>query len=405
MTKLTWDNAALIGPSTARELGVWQGDVIAIEAAGQSIEAPVYVMPGQALDTIGLAMGYGRETGSEEVVGKGVNAQRVRPPSGALMMAGATVRKTGRTYELATTQNHFALDAMGREGIEQRRSDLVRETTLEAYKHDPEHAAGHKHKLFGLFSPHQYDGHRWAMAIDLSACTGCTACVVACQAENNVPVVGKTRIQRGREMHWIRIDRYFAGSDDAPAVVNAPVTCMHCEDAPCEQVCPVAATVHDSEGLNVMVYNRCVGTRYCSNNCPYKVRRFNFFNYRKKLTDLEALQLNPEVTVRSRGVMEKCTFCTQRIETARIDAKVAGRALKDGDIVTACEQTCPTNAIVFGDLNDEKSRVRKLHDGHRAYPMLEYLNVKPRVEYLVKVRNPLPALAPAGSAADHKEHA
>ncbi|MBI5869277.1 MAG: TAT-variant-translocated molybdopterin oxidoreductase [candidate division Zixibacteria bacterium] len=389
VTKLTWDNAALIAPATARKLGVSHGDVVRIGAGGKSLEAPAYVLPGHPAGTIALALGYGRKFSGSVGNGVGVNAYALRNSATPHLASGVKITRTGATIELACTHDHHAIDAVGIKEIQSRIPELVREAELSTFISNPDFVREgvHHPPLVSLWTEHDYNGHRWAMAIDLSSCIGCGSCMVACQAENNIPIVGKANVIRGREMHWIRVDRYFSGDPEHPSVLFQPVACHHCENAPCEQVCPVAATTHDAEGLNVMVYNRCVGTRYCSNNCPYKVRRFNFFNYHKDTPEVAKMMYNPDVTVRSRGVMEKCTYCIQRIESVKITAKNDRRPITDGEIIPACAQTCPSQAIVFGDLNDKTSRVAKLHEHHRSYAMLEELNVKPRTKYLAKLRN------------------
>ncbi|MBM4130514.1 4Fe-4S dicluster domain-containing protein, partial [bacterium] len=353
MTKLTWDNAAVFSPATARELGVVHGDVVELQYRNRSLEAAVYVLPGQAKHSVAITLGYGRDDAGRVGKGAGFNAYRLRTADGLHRGEGLRVRKTGRKYELATTQDHHAIDKVGAAEIQKRVPGLVREGTLEQYLHEPafvDHLGIHSPPLVSLWKEWEYTGHKWGLAVDLNTCTGCNACVLGCQAENNIPVVGKDQVARGREMSWIRLDRYFLGDADDPKCAQQPVACVQCELAPCEQVCPVAATMHTREGLNAMVYNRCVGTRYCANNCPYKVRRFNWYNNFEDLTQTQRLVLNPDVTVRARGVMEKCTYCVQRIETARVEARVEGRAIRDGDITPACAQTCPTDAIVFGDL-------------------------------------------------------
>jgi molybdopterin-containing oxidoreductase family iron-sulfur binding subunit len=283
---------------------------------------------------------------------------------------------------------------------------VFREADLEQYRQHPGFAKEMDVKgppLESLWTEHSYEeGYQWGMTIDLNACTGCNACVTACQSENNIPVVGKEQVGEGREMHWIRVDRYFNGDLSDPQTVFQPVPCMQCENAPCEGVCPVAATVHDEEGLNAMVYNRCIGTRYCANNCPYKVRRFNYFSFTKDTPEVQKMAYNPDVTVRSRGVMEKCTYCTQRINAARIQAKLDGREIRDGDVSTACEQACPTRAISFGNILDPESRVSRRKAQVRDYVMIPELNNRPRTSYLAKLRNPHPALAgPARTEEDH----
>ncbi len=404
MTKLTWDNAALISPATADELGVKHGDVVTMDYQGNSMDAAVYVMPGQAHYSVTVNLGYGCNELGPIANGSGFNFYQLRTWGNLDTGQGLKISPTGASYQLATTQDHHAIDAAGADEIQKRVPALVRQGTVDDYNNHPEfvdHLGLHHPPLLSLWKEHEYNGYKWGMAIDLNVCNGCNACILGCQSENNVAVVGKDEVARGREMSWLRLDRYFLGDMDNPECVQQPVGCVQCEMAPCEQVCPVAATMHTDEGLNAMVYNRCVGTRYCSNNCPYKVRRFNWFNNFEDLTDVERLVLNPDVTVRARGVMEKCSYCVQRIEGARVTARVEGRSIQDGDIVPACAETCPVDAITFGDLNDSESRVSKLREDSRSYDLLGYLNIKPRTFYMARIRNPNPAIAPASHAGEH----
>jgi molybdopterin-containing oxidoreductase family iron-sulfur binding subunit len=409
LTKVTWDNAVLISTATARELDVDDGEIVAVEGAGATVEAPAFVLPGQAQSSLTLALGYGRTAAGQVGNGVGVDAFPLRTTTAPHVVTGATVRGTGRRYDLATTQDHFAIDTLGFKERNRRVGDLVREASLDSYLANPDvfHEHAHHPPLISLWKDQEYEGEQWGMTIDLNTCTGCNACVVACQAENNIPVVGREQVLNQREMHWIRIDRYFktepgigAEELDNADVVFQPMTCVQCENAPCEQVCPVAATQHTSDGINAMIYNRCVGTRYCSNNCPFKVRRFNFFNYHKNLADTTKMQFNPEVTVRARGVMEKCTFCVQRIETVRINARNDNRPIVDGEIKPACAQTCPAQAITFGNLNDPHSEVSRRQEEKRTYATLAELNIRPRTQYLGRLTNRAGG-GPAGHGESH----
>jgi molybdopterin-containing oxidoreductase family iron-sulfur binding subunit len=400
LTKLTWDNPALVSPRTAETLGIGSEDVVRVDYSGRSLELPVWILPGMADGVVALTVGYGRQRAGRIGSGVGFDTYTVRASQALGFDSGVRLTRVGRTYSLSATQEHGSMEGrpIVREStLTELRSKPAAETAKPAegaHGAAPEGGAAGAPHHFSLWKEHAYDqGHQWGMTIDLNSCIGCNACMVACQSENNVPVVGKAQVARGREMHWIRVDRYFSGEPAGnPEMVFQPVPCMHCEDAPCEQVCPVAATVHDREGLNVMVYNRCIGTRYCSNNCPYKVRRFNFFNFTNDTPDVLKLAMNPDVTVRARGVMEKCTYCTQRINRVKIDARLAGRELRDGDVKTACQQACPASAIEFGDIRDKSSRVAAAKADPRNYALLEELNTKPRTTYLAKVRNPNPEL-------------
>ena len=418
VTKLTWDNAALVSPKTAEKLGLthdvaWRGgehgkiysNIVDIALSNSKVTAAAWILPGQAEGVVVLPLGYGRKRAGYTGTNKGFNAYAVRASS-ALWSVGApgsAIKKTGGEYPLACTQYHFNIE--GRQ--------ILSTATLQEYRKNPNFANEHAElppKELSLYkgeAEFPYHRDKWAMVIDLNSCNGCNACVVACQSENNIAVVGKEQVMRGREMHWIRIDRYYKAASktndpssyneslDNPETFFQPVPCQQCENAPCEQVCPVGATVHSAEGLNDMVYNRCIGVRYCSNNCPYKVRRFNFLRFQDWETPQLKLLRNPEVTVRSRGVMEKCTYCVQRINTARIEAEKQNLPIRDGAIVTACEQACPTQAIIFGNANDPESRVAKLRAQQRNYSILAELNTRPRTTYLAAVRNPNPELEKA----------
>jgi MoCo/4Fe-4S cofactor protein with predicted Tat translocation signal len=388
LTKLTWDNAALISPATAARLALISGDVVDLRQGDRRIRIPVWLAPGQAPDTLTLHLGYGRTRAGRAGNGAGFNVNPLRTLAAMDTLPGVQLTKTGEVFQLASTQDHWSLE--GR--------NIIRVATAAQFAEDPQFAQKMEHQpLIGLtmYGDFKYEGYAWGMAIDQNVCTGCNACVVACQAENNVPVVGKAQVLNGREMHWLRVDRYYTGDLDNPETYHQPMPCQQCENAPCEVVCPVSATVHNEEGLNDMVYNRCVGTRYCSNNCPYKVRRFNFLLYQDWETPSLWLQRNPDVTVRSRGVMEKCTYCVQRINHARIAAKLDDRAIRDGEVVTACQSACPTEAIVFGNVNDPNSRVARLKTSSLNYGLLAELNSRPRTTYMAIVRNPNTALEPA----------
>lgn len=419
LTKITWDNVALVSPNTAKQMGCLPQDheerrhgreavvdTIKLSHRDRTItqEVPVWVLPGQPDGVITIHFGYGRSkagwVASHYIADPdtplpkgGFNAYEIRYSDSPWTGAGASISKTGNRYVIASTQAHFTMD--GR--------DILRESTIDEYAREKDRVAEERkheerenHEL-SLYPDYDYkdqgNGYAWGMSIDLNSCVGCNACVIACQAENNIPVVGKEQVARSREMHWIRVDAYFKGEENKPeGPFFQPVPCMHCENAPCEPVCPVHATVHSTEGLNDMVYNRCVGTKYCSNNCPYKVRRFNFFLYQDWDTPTYQLMRNPDVSVRSRGVMEKCTYCVQRIQAAKIQSEVEGRPVREGEIVTACQQVCPSEAIVFGNINDPNSKVSKMKAMERDYSLLGELNTRPRTTYMTALRNPNPEI-------------
>jgi molybdopterin-containing oxidoreductase family iron-sulfur binding subunit len=379
ITKLTWGNAALVSPATAHQLGVETGDVVAIERGGGMLRLPAIVSPGHADGVVAVSFGYGR-SGAESVArGIGANAYTIWPGLQTFVATDATVRAAGAHRELAITQTHWSMEAR----------EPARSASLADYQRRGR-VGGVARRQLSLYPPDHPNGEapqQWAMTIDLGTCTGCSACVVACQAENNIPVVGPDDVRKSREMHWLRIDRYMSGDANDPEVSLQPMLCQQCEKAPCEYVCPVGATTHSSDGLNEMVHNRCVGTRFCSNNCPYKVRRFNWFDYNAELAETERMARNPDVTVRERGVMEKCTFCVQRIREAQIGAQLEGKPLRGSDVVPACAQACPTRAIVFGSLTEPDSEVMKRREEPRVYAVLDELGTEPRIQYLARIRN------------------
>ena len=410
ITKITWDNVLTINPVTADKLGVQQGELVAVTVNGKTVELPAFLQPGQALGTLAVGLGYGRTHcgmvggyTDDNIDPVGVDVAPLRTQATMQVATEVTAKGTGKKYPLSGTQDHFSIDTLAMEEIGRRVGALVREGTVEEFKADPHFAEHRVHHppLESPWSEFSYEGHAWGMSIDLSKCSGCNACTIACQAENNIPIVGKEQVSRGREMHWIRIDRYFSGDPEEPQAVAQPMTCQHCEMAPCESVCPVAATVHSNEGLNDMVYNRCIGTRYCGNNCPYKVRRFNYLDWRSSdhrfddaNKELARLVNNPEVTVRNRGVMEKCTYCVQRIQNTKIEARADRRPIAANEIKVACQEACSSQAIQFGDLNNPESIVAQNAENPRAYAVLSELNTKPRTRYLARIRNPHPWLAP-----------
>ncbi len=396
MNKLTWDNVVSIGPKMAQRLGIATEDVVELELNGKKITGPVWIQAGHPDNSVTIALGYGRTRAGRVGTAQGFNAYELRTSAAPWIASGVKITKTGATYKLASTQGMQSMDTP--DGATR---PLVRETSLEEYKKEPHFAQEDQPPYeLSLYPPYPYkeETYAWGMAIDLNKCVGCNNCMIACQSENNIAVVGKEQVVIGRHMHWIRVDAYYQGDRDNPKAFFQPVPCMQCENAPCEVVCPVGATNHTTEGLNDMVYNRCVGTRYCSNNCPYKVRRFNFFLFQDWETPQYKMMRNPDVSVRSRGVMEKCTYCIQRINERRIDTETASvRENKDiriGDeLQTACQQSCPAEAITFGNINDPNSQVSKLKATSRNYSLLGELNTRPRTTYLAEVRNPNPELS------------
>ena len=402
-TRVCWDNVALIAPSTAKAMGIENGDLIRITSGDASIEIAAWKQPGQAPYSVGLPLGWGRRvvgrggygyaSDARDLERRGFDVYPVRTTQAFSYAAGATIERTQRTYPLSQTQEH---DLMRDPEKEDSDRPLAVEATLAEYKDTPNFGqyASPDPSVGPLWETVDYsNGSQWGMVVDLNVCNGCNACVIACQAENNVPTVGKDQVARGREMHWFRIDRYYVGDDtDEPEVAYQPVGCQQCEQAPCENVCPVAATAHSDEGLNDIAYNRCIGTRYCMNNCPYKVRRFNYLNFNNDMPDTVAMQRNPQVTNRFRGVVEKCTYCVQRIQNSKIAARREERELKDGDVISACQQACPTGAITFGNINDPESKVSKKRAIDRAYGLLAEIGTHPRTRFLGKVRNPNPEM-------------
>jgi MoCo/4Fe-4S cofactor protein with predicted Tat translocation signal len=408
VTSMSWDNAALMSYRTLSKFKLAEQDVIAIESNGNTVLAPVLAVPGHPDNAVTVYLGYLRPHGGRVAGGLGFNAYSIRTSNALLFAPGATIKNTGKTYEFAVTKSHYTDhrsvmaggDGSGThslEGNEALTRGIVRYATLDEFKENPNFAHEEEDPKpdTSLFANWRYDKNAWGMAVDMNSCVGCNACVVSCYAENNIAVVGRHNTMTGRIMQWLRIDTYFEGDLDAPKAHFQPMTCQHCENAPCEQVCPVGATVHSPEGLNVMVYNRCVGTRYCSNNCPYKVRRFNFLLYSDWDTESLKLMRNPDVTVRSRGVMEKCSYCLQRISAAKISADKQNRDIRDGEVVTACQQACPTGAIVFGNINDKASKVAKVKAQQRNYGVLADLNTRPRTTYIAEVFNTNPELSEA----------
>jgi MoCo/4Fe-4S cofactor protein with predicted Tat translocation signal len=403
ITKLVWGNAAMVSPATAKAQNLEDSAIVTVSRGNYKADAAVLIQPGLADGVIVMALGYGRTKCGRVGTDVGFNANLIRTSDGFWSSSGVSTAPTGRMYTHVTTAErgldpHNDPPILVKETAEhQNTRPIIREVSLDEYRKNPKRVEEMNElpTLQSVYPELDYShGYQWGMSIDLTACTGCNACVVACQAENNSPVVGKDQVRRGREMHWIRMDRYYVGSEDDPRAVTQPLPCMQCQNAPCENVCPVAATSHSPEGLNDMAYNRCVGTRYCSNNCPFKVRHFNFLNFHKHEPAIIGMAYNPDVTVRMRGVMEKCTYCVQRIQEAKIKSQAEGRRnqIKDGEIKTACQQTCPAEAIVFGNINDPKSRVAKLKKQERDYAMLAELDIRPRTTYLAKIHNPNPEL-------------